>query len=306
VTGRIAIAVSDLRKWYGSTRAVDGVDLQVETGSVFALLGPNGAGKTTTIEILEGYRSPDAGTVQVLGLDPLRDAGALRPRVGLMLQSTGLYELLEARELVALFCAYYPRPAAPVELLELVGLERQARARFRALSGGQKQRMALALALAGQPELLFLDEPTAGMDPQMRHQTWGIIRKQREQGRTVILTTHYMEEAERLADRVAIMDRGRLVAEGTPAVLTRRLGARVVRFAAPVAIGPETLRRLDGLAVEEELPGSYRIVGPDPLLVIETVARWARQERIPLTRLGLEEATLEEVFLKLTGEAIRE
>ncbi len=301
-----AISVRDLRKSYGSTRAVDGVSLDVETGSVFALLGPNGAGKTTTIEILEGYRTPDAGTVHVIGLDPLRDAEALRPRVGLMLQSTGLYELLEVQELVALFCAYYPRPAAPAELLQLVGMERQARVRFKALSGGQKQRVALALALAGQPELLFLDEPTAGMDPQMRHQTWGIIRQQREQGRTVILTTHYMEEAERLADRVAIIDRGRLVAEGTPEVLTRGLGARVVRFAAPIAIGPEALSRLDGISVEEERPGSYRIAGPDPLLAIETVARWARQERIPLSRLGMEEATLEEVFLKLTGEAIRE
>src|SRR5690242_12264764 len=211
-----AIEVVGLEKRYGATVAVDGISVTVETGEVFGLLGPNGAGKTTTVETLEGYREPDAGTVRVLGLDPWRDGSRLRPRVGVMLQEGGLYPGVKPLEALRLFAAYYDDPDDPERLLDLVGLREAQETMVRRLSGGQTQRLSLALALIGRPQLVFLDEPTAGMDPRARATTWQLIRDLRTSGVTVVLTTHAMDEAEHLCDRLAIVDHGRIVASGSP------------------------------------------------------------------------------------------
>src|SRR5262245_2086348 len=227
-----AISVAGLEKHYGSTRAVDGLSFDVARGEVFGLLGPNGAGKTTTVETLEGYRAPDRGTVRVLGLDPVRDATHLRPRIGVMLQEGGLYPGLRPLELLRLFAAYYDDSESPEALLETVGLTDSGRTLVRRLSGGQQQRLSLACALIGRPEVVFLDEPTAGMDPHARATTWQLVRDLRDHGVTVLLTTHAMDEAEHLCDRVAIVTGGRLAAMGSPADLTRHAVSDEMWFAA--------------------------------------------------------------------------
>ncbi|MDR3034536.1 MAG: ABC transporter ATP-binding protein, partial [Kitasatospora sp.] len=215
-----AVMVTGLVKRYGGAAAVDGLTLSAERAKITSLLGPNGAGKTTTIEICEGYRRPDQGTVRVLGLDPVRDARALRPRVGVMLQSGGLPQPVPAGEYLRAIASFYAHPLDPAALLDRLGLTGSVRVPCRRLSGGQQQRLSLAAAVIGRPELVFLDEPTAGLDPQARHATWELIAELRAAGVSVILTPHFMEEAERLADGVVIVDHGRLVAEGTPAELT--------------------------------------------------------------------------------------
>jgi len=228
-----AVEVCDLVKAYGARRAVDGLSLRVAPGSVLALLGPNGAGKTTTIEICEGFRRPGAGSVRVLGLDPITDAAALRPRVGVMLQGgVGGYTGAKAIELLRLFASYAARPHDPVALLESVGLADVAQTSVKRLSGGQQQRLSLALALVGRPELVFLDEPTAGMDPQARRGTWELIRRLRGDGVSIVLSTHFLDEAEQLADTVVVVDAGRVVAAGTPAELTRSGAEGQIRFRA--------------------------------------------------------------------------
>src|ERR1039457_5515076 len=215
-----AIEVSELEKRYGDVHAVAGLHLTVETGEVFGLLGPNGAGKTTTVEILEGYRRPDRGRVRVLGLDPIRDGVRLRPQIGVMLQEGGFYPGVRPLEALTLYAAFYENPVDPQALLDRVGLDAARRTVVRRLSGGQQQRLSLALALIGRPTLVFLDEPTAGMDPHARATTWELLRALRADGVTVLLTTHAMDEAEQLCDRVGIIDGGRLVTSGTPAELT--------------------------------------------------------------------------------------
>ncbi|HUD16682.1 MAG TPA: ABC transporter ATP-binding protein, partial [Acidimicrobiales bacterium] len=219
MTGTPAISIAGMRKSYGNLVAVEGLDLEIASGELVAILGPNGAGKTTTVEILEGYRRPDQGRVSVLGLDPSRDGRQLRPLVGLMLQDGGIYPTLKVRESVVLFASFFLDPSDPGELLERVGLTERAGTRFRQLSGGEKQRLSLALALVGRPQVLFLDEPTAGMDPRARLLTWEIVEEAKRAGATVVLTTHSMEEAERLADRVAILNQGALIAFDSPARL---------------------------------------------------------------------------------------
>ena len=226
--------ITGLVKTYGRTAAVAGLSLRAERAEVTAILGPNGAGKTTTVEICEGYRRPDEGTVRVLGLDPVRDARALRPKVGVMLQSGGIPTAARAGEYLRVMASFYARPLDPAVLLERLGLTASARTPFKRLSGGQQQRLSLAAAVIGRPELVFLDEPTAGLDPQARHATWDLITGLRAAGAAVILTTHHMDEAERLADRVAIVDHGTLVADGTPAQLTGTAGQlQVPRRAGP-------------------------------------------------------------------------
>ena len=297
-----AIAVRGLTKRYGATTAVADLSFTVRPGEIFALLGPNGAGKTTTIEILEGYRRGDGGEVRVLGEDPQRSR-TLRQRVGIMLQGNAIYPQITVREALALFCSYYPRPADPAWLLRLVGLEEKAEARFKTLSGGQKQRLSLGLALAGNPELVFLDEPTAAMDPQARLVTWGVINELRARGVTLVLTTHYLEEAQRLADRVAIVDRGQLVALGTPAELMAQARTSIVRFASSAEVPPAELATLPGAhSARQERPGLYLVEGDDPDELLIEVALWARARRVRVTNLRAEQATLEDVFLKLTGE----
>jgi ABC-2 type transport system ATP-binding protein len=300
-----AVAVDGLVKSYGSKAAVDGLSFSVDRGEIFGLLGPNGAGKTTTVETLEGYRSPDAGTARVLGLDPARDRRALTPRIGVMLQEGGLYPGVRPLEALRLFAAYYRDPEPPETLLDLVGLRPVAGTLVRRLSGGQQQRLSLALALVGRPEVVFLDEPTAGMDPHARLTTWEVIAALRERGATVILTTHAMDEAERLCDRVAIIDTGRLVALGSPAELTRSAGGGETRFTA--APGLDVAGLADALAlapeaVAETKPGEYVVeAAPTPELVAALTA-WLRDHGVALGDLRAGRRSLEEVFLQVTSE----
>ncbi len=302
-----AIIVDDFSKSYGSNRVVDHLQFTVQRGEIFALLGPNGAGKTTTVETLEGYRTPDEGSVRILGLDPVRQARALRPRIGVILQQDGLYPALTAREVLRLFAGYYRQPQSVDTLMERVGLTGAAKVRCRRLSGGQKRRLALAVALIGKPELVFMDEPTAGMDPQARLTTWEIIRDLKSNGVTILLTTHLMDEAERLADRVAIIDHGRLIALDTPANLTGTQNADVVRFVAPAGLDCTQLAALPSARKAEELrPGSYFVeTDKVPELLAELTA-WLRDRNITLSELRVGQGSLEDLFLHLTGSEIRE
>ena len=302
----VALVVDALTKNYGSHRVVDRLTLDVRKGEIFALLGPNGAGKTTTIETLEGYRAPDNGTVRVLGLDPLRQGLELKPLIGVMLQQDGLYPDLSAREVLSLFAGYYAHPQNVEALLARVGLAEAAKTRYRRLSGGQKRRLALAVTLVGNPRLVFLDEPTTGMDPQARLATWEIIRDLKSQGVTVLLTTHLMDEAERLADRVAIIDHGRLIALDTPASLTGVQNATMVRFIAPAGLDCTQLAQLPSAHSAEELrPGSYVLeTASAPALLAELTA-WLRDQEITLTELRVGHGSLEDLFLRLTGTEVR-
>ena len=284
---------------------MDGVSFEVARGETFALLGPNGAGKTTTLEILEGYRAADAGALRVLGIDPRRDGAALRPRIGVMLQESGLYRAITPREALHLFASYYAAPAEPDLLLRLVGLGDAAQTRYRRLSGGQKQRLALALALVGRPELLFLDEPSAGMDPQARAATWDLIRQLKANGVTVLLTTHYLEEAARLADRVAIVDHGRLLALDSPAALTRGDATRIQFRAAP-GLDARALAALPAaLAADETQPGLYVLQTHAAADLLVELATWLRAAGTLPSELRVGEESLEEVFLRLTGRELR-
>lgn len=307
IRGNEAIVVDSFSKSYGPIRVVDNVQFTVQRGEVFALLGPNGAGKTTTVETLEGYRTPDAGTIRVLGRDPIREAQALKPHIGVMLQQDGLYPALTAREVLRLFAGYYEQPQNVDALLERVGLAMAAKTRCRRLSGGQKRRLALAVALVGNPSLVFLDEPTASMDPQARLATWEIIRDLKRNGATVLLTTHLMDEAERLADRIAIIDHGRLIALDTPGNLTGTQNANVVRFVAPTGINTDALAKLSSATRAEEVrPGSYVIETADiPTLLVE-LTTWLRASHIPLSELRVGHGSLEDLFLRLTGSEVRE
>jgi ABC-2 type transport system ATP-binding protein len=307
VTGKEAIVVDNFSKSYGSHRVVDHLHFTVQRGEVFALLGPNGAGKTTTVETLEGYRAPDQGCVRVLGLDPIRDANTLKPQVGMMLQQDGLYPALTVREVLCLFAGYFEQPRNIDELLERVGLTSSTKTRCRRLSGGQKRRLALAVALIGNPSLLFLDEPTAGMDPQARLTTWEIIRDLRQQGATVLLTTHLMDEAERLADRVAIIDHGQLLALDTPGQLTGTQNANIVRFVAPAGLDITKLATLSTAQKAEEIrPGSYLIETESVPALLAELTAWLRDNGITLSELRVGHGSLEDLFLRLTGGEVRE
>ncbi|MGI8759761.1 MAG: ABC transporter ATP-binding protein [Jatrophihabitantaceae bacterium] len=303
-----AVEVRGLVKNYGSRRAVDGLTLDVARGSVLALLGPNGAGKTTTVEICEGFRRPDAGTVRVLGLDPIADAAALRPRVGVMLQDgVGGYTAAHAIEMLRLFAAYARTPHDPVQLLDAVGLTEVAHTPVKRLSGGQQQRLSLALALVGRPELVFLDEPTAGMDPQARRGTWEFIRKLRADGVSVVLTTHYLDEAEQLADSVVVIDCGHIVAEGTPAELTRAGAEGQIRFHAQSGLRLASLLAAlpEGTSVVEEEPGRYLVAGDVNPQLLATLTAWCAGQGVLAEHLSVERRTLEDVFFELTGRELR-
>ncbi len=302
-----AVEIHSLVKRYGRTTAVDGLSLVAARESVTAVLGPNGAGKTTTIEICEGYRRPDAGSVRVLGLDPVADARALRPRVGVMLQSGGIPPAVRPGEYLRVLARFHANPIDPGWLLARLGLASCARTPFKRLSGGQQQRVSLAAAVIGRPELVFLDEPTAGLDPQARHATWDLIAGLRAAGAGVILTTHYMEEAERLADQVAIVDHGRLVAGGTPGDLTGTAGQ--VRFRAEPGLDTDGLLAAlpPGSAAKESPAGHYLIEVQnrvDPRLVASVTA-WCAEHGVLAQELRIESRTLEDVFLELTGRELR-
>jgi len=310
LAGDEAVVVENFSKSYGSNKVIDHLTFTIQRGEVFALLGPNGAGKTTTIEILEGYRAADEGTIRVLGLDPIRDARTLKPQIGVMLQQDGLYPGLTAREVLRLFAGYYENPQNIDRLLDHVGLASAARTRCRRLSGGQKRRLALALALIGNPRLVFLDEPTAGMDPQARLLTWDIVRELKRHGVTILLTTHLMDEAERLADHVAIIDHGRLIVLDTPARMTGVQAANVVRFVAPTGLDCMQLAALPSVGKADEVrPGSYivetREADQVPVLLAELTA-WLRDHQITLSELHVGHGSLEDLFLRLTGAEVRE
>jgi ABC-2 type transport system ATP-binding protein len=306
VVGEVALVVDTLSKSYGSHRVVDQLSLHVCRGEIFALLGPNGAGKTTTIETLEGYRAPDSGTVRVLGLDPLRQGRDLKPLIGVMLQQDGLYPDLSAREVLRLFAGYYQRPRQVEDLLKRVGLADAAKTRYRRLSGGQKRRLALAVTLVGNPQLIFLDEPTTGMDPQARLATWEIMRDLKSQGVTILLTTHLMDEAERLADHVAIIDHGRLIALDTPAGLIGVQDANVVRFVAPAGLDCAKLAALPSARAAEEIrPGSYVLETESAPVLLAELTSWLRDQQITLTELRVGHGSLEDLFLRLTGTEVR-
>ena len=298
-----AIDVSDLVVRYGDVVAVDGVSFTADPGQVVALLGPNGAGKTSTVETLEGYRQAASGTVRVLGLDPATQLTQLVPRIGVMLQSGGVYPGMSSREVLALFASYYDDPAPVGELLDRVGLtggvERTA---WRRLSGGEQQRLSLALALIGRPSVAFLDEPTAGIDPQGRLLIRDVIRTLRDEGVCVLLTTHDLEEADKLADRAVIVDHGRVVADGTPAELRGASGGEDFRFGAAAALDVAALgAALGGVAVVEERPGEYRVdAAPDPRTVAALTA-WLAERDLALGDLRAGRRSLEDVFLRLVS-----
>jgi ABC-2 type transport system ATP-binding protein len=275
-----AIAVSDLRKAYGKREVLHGLSFTVETGEVFALLGPNGAGKTTTVEILEGYRRRDGGEVRVLGEDPERGGRAFKSRIGIVLQSSAVYHLLSVREIVELFAGYYPSPRRADEVIELVGLGEKRDARVRTLSGGQLRRLDLALALVGDPELVFLDEPTTGFDPAARRQAWETIRDLRSLGKSILLTTHYMEEAQRLADRVAILRDGEIVGTGSPHELLSGHASVEIRY------------RRNGTEVV--------VATEEPTRVLHDLTAQALADGVELEGLEVHRRSLEDVYLELT------
>jgi len=300
-----AIEVVELEKHYGATRAVDGLSLRVAPGEVFGILGPNGAGKTTTVEILEGYRRPDRGTVRVLGLDPVADGHRLRPQVGVMLQEGGLAPGIRPLEALRLFASFYDDADDPERLLGALGLDDARHTFVRRLSGGQRQRLSLALALVGRPRVLFLDEPTAGMDPHARAATWDIVRALRNDGVTVVLTTHGMDEAEQLCDRLAIVDHGRLVALGTPTELTSAAAGDETRFSCEPGIAVVELGAALGLgpeAVTETRAGEYVVAAEATPELVADLALWLRDAGIRLGELQAGRRSLEEVFLRLTRE----
>ena len=288
-------------------RAVDGISFEVEQGEVFGFLGPNGAGKTTTIEIIEGYKRPDSGSVTALGLDPRKEGYELKERIGIMLQETALYLDLKVGELLRLFASYYRNPASPDALLEMIGLEEKRNAFIRELSGGQRQRVVFILTLINDPELLFLDEPTAGLDPQSRRAIWEWINLAREKGKTVFLTTHYIEEAENLCDRVAIIDHGKIIALDTPKRLMASAQAeQKVEFLIEGTLHVARLEAIPGVTrALDDGHGAFTIYTPEVQPVLKSVLNLAESNDFTLRGLTVEGATLEDVFIQLTGRRIR-
>jgi ABC-2 type transport system ATP-binding protein len=306
--GEAAIRVRDLRKSYGETRAVDGISFEVRPGEVFGLLGPNGAGKTTTVEILEGLRRADSGEALVLGVDTSRHPEVLKPRIGVALQTASLYPKLTVEELLTLFRSFYgARGRSPAELIERFDLVEKRKSQTRELSGGQRQRLAVALALVNDPELIFLDEPTTGLDPAARRALWGLVLDLKRQGRTILLTTHYLEEAEVLCDRLAIMDHGRILEAGTTNELVdRHFKERSVRFTAIDSLGDERLRAIDGVVSLAHEDGEVVLYTRDVPATIGGVLDAAEALAVEPQNLIIRRPTLEDVFLALTGRALRD
>jgi ABC-2 type transport system ATP-binding protein len=296
----IAIEVRDLRKTYDGVEAVRGIDLSVDRGEVFALLGPNGAGKTTTVEILEGHRQRDAGSVSVLGFDPARGDRDFRRKIGIVLQSTGVEQYLTVAEVIEMYRGYYPAPRPLDEIIDVIGLTEKRDERVKKLSGGQQRRLDVAIGLAGDPDLLFLDEPTTGFDPGARRRMWQTIKNLVSLGKTIFLTTHYMEEAQELADRVAVIAAGRIVAEGPPSSIAGRESEHsVIRFrlanGAPAL--PAKLRATSTASAD----GVVEVRSPDPVRALHDLTGWAITKSVQLDGLEVMRPTLEDVYLKLTG-----
>ncbi len=296
-----AIVVDQLRKSYGDLEAVKGVSLTVNESEIFALLGPNGAGKTTTVEILEGYRERSGGVVSVLGFDPADRNEQMRARIGIVLQSAGIDSYLTVAEVVDLYRGYYPQPRARDEVLRLVGLDDRPKARVGKLSGGQRRRLDVAVGICGNPDLLFLDEPTTGFDPGARRQAWATIRGLRDEGKTILLTTHFMDEAQALADRIGIMRAGEIVAMGTiDQIQSARDTSTRIRFeldtdiGPPAAIVPAESRRSNG---------AYEVLSDEPVELLHRLTGWALDAHTELTNLSVARPSLEDTYLELTGES---
>jgi ABC-2 type transport system ATP-binding protein len=303
----VPVRLRGVTKRYGSTPAVSDLDLEVNRAEVLALLGPNGAGKTTTVEMCEGFVRPDSGSVEVLGLDPIADNEKVRERIGVMLQGGGGYPAARAAEMLNLVAAYAAKPLDPAWLLDTLGLADSAKTTYRRLSGGQQQRLALACAIVGRPELVFLDEPTAGMDAHARLVVWELIDGLRRDGVTVVLTTHQLQEAEELADRIVIIDRGSTVASGTPAELMRSGAENQLRFTAPRKMDLSLLLAAlpEGYRATEPTPGDYLVEGTIDPQVLATVTAWCARQNVLATDLRVEQRSLEDVFLELTGRELR-
>jgi len=304
-----AVLVDGLVMRYGDTTAVDSLTLTVDTGTITAVLGPNGAGKTTTLETCEGYRAPQQGSVRVLGLDPRRQARALLPRIGVMLQEGGAWSGARAPEMLRHIASLHAHPVDPVVLEERLSLGECGRTPYRRLSGGQKQRLGLAMALIGRPEVVFVDEPTAGLDPGVRRTVWELFSELRDDGVTVVLTTHYMDEAERLADQIHIIDRGRLIASGTPIALTRGGTASTIRLVVtkPFPPGaPVSLKVALGADIEVVLLDELSLIvtGPADASTLAKVSRWCEENDVLPESLTLGTRNLEDVFLELTGREL--
>jgi ABC-2 type transport system ATP-binding protein len=302
-----AILCQGLRKSFGSTHAVRGVDLQIHRGECYGLLGPNGAGKTTTVEILEGLQEPDEGRVRILGMEWGRDGRAIRRRLGIQLQEAQLTERLQVEEAIRLFRSFYPSGPQVEDLLDQVQLQDKRSTYVRDLSGGQRQRLSVACALAGAPDILFLDEPTTGLDPQSRRALWDIIEEFQDSGGTILLTTHFMDEAERLADRVGIMDHGRILVEGPPTQLIRTLGgAHIVEFQPSRRMELRELRRLPGVENVRTRGELYLITCEELHLTLPALVEQTREQEIRMLSLTTHRATLDDVFLARTGRQLRD
>ena len=295
--GPLAVHVRGLVKAYSGVRAVNGIDLDIRRGEIFALLGPNGAGKTTTVEILEGYRTRDGGEATVLGYDPGRQRAPLKRKIGIVLQSTGVEPYLTVTETVQMYAGFYPDPRPVDEVIGLVGLEEKRNSRVNKLSGGQQRRLDVAIALAGNPELLFLDEPTTGFDPSARREAWEVIKNLATLGKTVLLTTHYMDEAQYLADRVAVISAGRIVAEGDPATLANRELAKArIRYRLPGGVTPPA-----GLAGPLGADGFTEFSPDDVTAALHQLTGWALDHKLSLDGLEVSRPSLEDVYLSLTS-----
>lgn len=302
-----ALRIRGLRKAFPKVVAVDGVDLEVARGEVFGLLGPNGAGKTTTLEIIEGLTNADAGDIEILGLNWRVHGREIRSRIGVQLQSTSLFNKITPREALDLYGSYYPKRRSTADLLDLVQLQEKADAYHITLSGGQQQRLALAMALVNDPELVFLDEPTTGLDPQARRSLWEVVRRMKGEGRTVVLTTHYMDEAEALCDRLAIMDHGQVIATGTPASLIAGLAIPSVVELTFEGVAPDPAGFAARLEQAVEPRGDrWEIPTPDPKALLPRLLEAAETAAVPFQQVHIRRATLEDVFLHRTGRSLRE
>jgi len=320
---RMAVEVRDLVKVYprpggGTLRALDGISFEVRAGEFFGFLGPNGAGKTTALEIIEGIRRPTSGEVRVLGIDPRRELDRVKVVIGVQLQAASYFSLLKIEEILELFGSFYPKRRPPAELLDTVGLLDKRKAYVRHLSGGQQRRFSVAAALVNDPEVIFLDEPTTGLDPQMRHSLWDLLRRlNRDEGKTIVLTSHYIEEAELLADRVAIIDHGRIAAIDTPRSLIGELdGQGHIVFATPHRLDTDQLSRLAGVTAVaassngaesgSPIPASYQLQISEPRIAVGALLDWSQRQGVELRGLEVVPGTLEDVFLRLTGRELRE
>ena len=301
------IEVNNLIKKYGDVKAVDGVSFTVSKGEVFGILGPNGAGKTTTVEMIEGLRKPDSGSIKVCNIDALKESRRIKEIIGVQLQATSIYENISVKEAIDLFGGYYKKPVPTEQIMAEVSLVDKSKSRIGSLSGGQKQRLCVGLALVNDPEVLFLDEPTTGLDPQARHNIWSIVEKLRDRGKTIIMTTHYMEEAEHLCQRLAIIDRGKIIALGTPESLVDSAGLET-------SIEFSTSRELNGLL--NTLPGirkinngtahKYSVNTKAVSLILKDLTNVCYENHIDLENISVRKATLEDVFLAMTGHKLRE